>query len=149
MDYNNVSHRNLDRGGKVSSETRMRWDSTPHHKNHGQYEVITRILLTNEPRSYREAMAGAFRALKPHTEVFVAEPEALDAEVARLSPQLVVCSHASPTVKIEALGWVELYPGHGSLSTVSVGGQRSTVVGIELADLLRTIDRTEALARSG
>ena len=108
-----------------------------------------RILLTNEPRSYREAMAGAFRALKPHTEVFVAEPEALDAEVARLSPQLVVCSHASPTVKIEALGWVELYPGHGSLSTVSVGGQRSTVVGIELADLLRTIDRTEALARSG
>jgi len=107
-----------------------------------------RILITNEPRSYREAIAGAFRALKPNTQVFVAEPEALDNEVKRLRPQLVVCSHATPTVEVAALVWVELYPGHGSISTVSICGERSTVIGIELADLLSTIDRAEELANA-
>ncbi len=107
-----------------------------------------RILLTNEPRSYREAIAGAFRALKPNTEVFVAEPEALDAEVERLGPQLVVCSRVTPTVEVATLVWVELYPGHGSISTVSICGERSTVVGIELADLLSTIDLAKDLAKA-
>ena len=107
-----------------------------------------RILLTNEPRSYREAIAGTFRALKPNTQVFVAEPEELDAEVERLRPQLVVCSRATPTVEVTTLVWVELYPGHGSISTVSICGERSTVVGIELADLLSAIDRAENLAKA-
>jgi hypothetical protein len=107
-----------------------------------------RILLTNEPRSYREAIAGAFRALKPNIQVCVAEPEALDTEVKRLSPQLVVCSRATPTVEVGTLVWVELYPGHGSISTISICGERSTVVGIELADLLSTIGRAEDLAKA-
>ena len=107
-----------------------------------------RILLTNEPRSYREAIAGAIRALKPNTEVFVAGSEELDAEVKRLSPQLVVCSRATPTVELRSLVWVELYPGHGSISTVSIDGERSTVVGIELGDLLSTVDRAENLTKA-
>lgn len=37
-----------------------------------------RVLLTNEPRSYREIFAGAFRALRPHIEVITAEPEAME-----------------------------------------------------------------------
>lgn len=108
-----------------------------------------RILLTNEPRSYREAIAGALRAPKPNTEVFVAGSEELDDEVQRLSPQLVVCSRATPTVELRSLVWVELYPDHGSISTVSVDGERSTVAGIELAGLLSTIDRAEVLRARG
>ena len=108
-----------------------------------------RILLTNEPRSYREAIAGAIRAIKPNTEVFVAGPEELDAKVKHLSPQLVICSHATPTVELRSLVWVELYPDHGSISTVSIDGERSTVVGIDLVDLLSTVDRAEDLAKAG
>jgi hypothetical protein len=108
-----------------------------------------RILLTNEPRSYREAIASVIQALKPNTEVFVAEPEELDAEVQRLSPQLVVCSHATPTVELRSLVWVELYPDHGFISTVSIDGERSTVADIELVDLLSTVDRAEDLAKTG
>jgi hypothetical protein len=108
-----------------------------------------RILLTNEPRSYREAIAGAIRSIKPNTEVFVAGPEELDAKVKRLSPQLVICSHATPTVELRSLVWVELYPDHGSISTVSIDGERSAVVGIDLADLLSTVDRAEDLAKAG
>ena len=107
-----------------------------------------RILLTNEPRSYREAIASVFRALKPNTSVFVAEPEELDAEVQRLSPQLVFCSHVTPTVELRSPVWVELYPDHGSISTVSIEGERSTVADIELVDLLSTVDRAEDLAKA-
>ena len=107
-----------------------------------------RILLANEPRSYREAMAGAFRVLRPGAEVFVVDPERLDAEVRRLGPQLVICSRTTPTVETRSVSWVELYPEHGCVSVVSVGEECSTVVGIELADLLWIIDQTEGLAQA-
>ena len=105
-----------------------------------------RILLANEPRSYRETLAAAFRILKPNTEVFVTGPGELDGEVERLSPQLVICSRTTPTVEAQSLAWVELYPEYSSVSVVSVGGERSTIAWIELADLLSVIDRTESLA---
>ncbi len=107
-----------------------------------------RILLTNEPRSYREAIASVIRVLRPNTEVFVAGHEDLDAEVRRLGPQLVVCSQATPLVELRSLVWVELYPDHGSISTVSIDGERSTVADLELADLLVTVDRAEDLAKA-
>jgi hypothetical protein len=106
-----------------------------------------RILLANEPRSYRETLAAALRILKPNIEVFVVDPDELDAEVERLSPQVVICSRATPIVKARSLAWVELYPEHGSVSVVSVGGKGSTIAGIGLGDLLMVIERTETLAR--
>jgi hypothetical protein len=44
---------------------------------------------------------------------------------------------------------VELYPEYRSVSVISVGGEHSTISWIELADLLRVIDRTESLANEG
>ena len=108
-----------------------------------------RILLANEPRSYRETLAAAIRILKPNIEVFVVDPDELDSEVERLGPQLVICSRTTPTVEMQSLAWVELYPEYSSESVVSVGGERSTISWIELADLLRVIDRTESLTKEG
>ena len=108
-----------------------------------------RILLANEPRSYRETLAAAIRILKPNIEVFVVDPDELDSEVERLGPQLVICSRTTPTVEMQSLAWVELYPEYSSESVVSVGGERSTIAWIELADLLRIIDRVESLAKEG
>jgi hypothetical protein len=81
--------------------------------------------------------------------VFVAGSAELDAKVKRLSPQLVICSRAPPTVELRSLVWVELHPDHGSISTVSIDGERSTVVGIDLADLHSTVDRAEDLVKAG
>jgi hypothetical protein len=106
-----------------------------------------RILLANEPRAYRETLAAAFRLLRPNTSVFVCDPDKLNGEVERLRPHLVICSRTTPTVEAQSLSWVELYPEYSSVSVVSVGGERSTIAWIELADLLRVIDRTESLAR--
>ena len=108
-----------------------------------------RILLANEPRSYRETIAAALQALRPDDEVRTTEPEMIGYELENFSPQLVICSSLTPAIGTGALTWVELYPGHESLSTVSIGGNGSVIDEIELPDLLSIVDRTETLARAG
>ncbi len=108
-------------------------------------ESKPRILLANEPRSYRQAIACVLRELRPCLEVAETEPGALDRELRRSVPQLVICSHATPAVQGTAPAWVELYTDHGPLSSVAIGKERSTVPEIDLADILLIVDR--ALAR--
>ena len=81
----------------------------------------SRVLVACQMRSYREAIAAAFRVLRPDIEVFEAE-EDLDREVGRLDPDLVVCSQLTARVEARASNWVELYPRCGSLSVVNIGG---------------------------
>jgi hypothetical protein len=109
--------------------------------------MAIRVLLVNEPRSYREAIATAVRALGPAgVEVFLAEAEDLEREVNRLAPDLVVCSRLSEAVEERVLSWVELYPGHGSKSRIGVGPERTTVEEIELPELLSVVERAGKLA---
>src|SRR5439155_15198688 len=58
-----------------------------------------RILVANEPRSYREAIAGAVQVLRPHLAVITVEPEDLDEEVMCHNPGLVLCSRRSRVVE--------------------------------------------------
>jgi hypothetical protein len=110
---------------------------------------VTRVLVACELQSYREALAAAFRELRPDIEVFEAEMEDLDREVERLDPDLVVCSRLTARVEDHAASWVELYPDHEPRSVVSVLGARSTVEEIQLSDLLSIIDRTERALLNG
>lgn len=100
-----------------------------------------RILLANEPRSYRQAIACVLRDLRPGVEVDETEQAALDRGLRRSVPQLVICSRATPAVQGTAPAWVELYTDDGPLSSVAIGEERSTVPEIELADILRIVDR--------
>ena len=108
-----------------------------------------RILVACELQSYRQALAAAFRELRPDVEVFEAEMEDLDQEVERLGPHLVVCSKLTAQVEDRAPSWVELYPNHGSRSVVSVLGERSSVEELQLSDLLSIIDRTGGTPPNG
>jgi hypothetical protein len=109
-----------------------------------------RILVACELRSYREAIASAFRVLRPGVEVFEVEEEDLDREVERIVPDLVVCSTLSERVEGRVPNWVELYLECGSRSVVSLRGERSTVEEIELTDLLSIVDSTaQELVRQG
>jgi hypothetical protein len=101
-----------------------------------------RVLVACELKSYREAIASAFRVLLPGVEVFEVEEEDLDREVERLAPDLVVCSRLSQRVEVRVPYWVELYPGCGSWSVVSQRSERSTFEEIELSDLLSIVDST-------
>ena len=104
------------------------------------------VLLANEPRSYRDAMATALRVLRPRARVRAVEPDQLDGEVARHHPELVVCSELTPTVRAEALAWVLLYPDGARLAIRHVGDAEDTAGDLDLADLVDVVDRTEALA---
>ena len=108
-----------------------------------------RILVACEFKSYREAIAAAFRVLRPDVEVFEADEEDLDREVVRLSPELVVCSRLTTRVSANVHSWVELYPRCGSQSFVSVQGDRSTIEEIQLSDLLSILDEVAGMSARG
>ena len=105
-----------------------------------------RILIANEPRAYREAITAALRALRPHAEVILVEPDRLDGAVLRLAPDLVVCSRLTEAVRACPLAWVLLYPNGKSQAVISFAGQLTTVAGIDFEGLLALVDRTERLA---
>jgi hypothetical protein len=106
-----------------------------------------RILVANEPRSYREVIGAALQALKPNVEVLTIGPEQLDREVERSVPDLVLCSRLTPTVEDEVPAWVELYPNGEPLVAMSIDGLRMTAIDdIGLDNLLWIVDRAEVLA---
>ncbi len=106
-----------------------------------------RILIANEPRSYREVIAAALRALRPQMEVIAVEPVMLDGEVINHNPHLVVCSEFSAVVQRHALAWVMLYPGGAGWATICIAQECVTVEHIELDRLIEVIDQTEHLAQ--
>jgi hypothetical protein len=100
-----------------------------------------RVLLANEPRSYRESIAAVFRQLRPGLQVKVVEPEALESNVTRFDPDVAVCSRVTDTVRERVPVWVELYPEHAAHSVASEGGRRTEFDEIQLLDLLGILDR--------
>ncbi len=102
-----------------------------------------RILLANEPRSYREAFADAFRALRPHVEVITVEPEAIEEEVLRLRPDVVVCSRTTPAIRTAASSWMEVLVENEALlvRTSETGQFYDLNPGFET--LLAFVDRSE------
>lgn len=108
-----------------------------------------RILVSNELRSYGEAVSVALRILCPGADVFEVEHQYLTREVRRLRPDLVVCSRASDVVREHVSSWVELYPDCGSLSEVCIDGECSTVENLELSDLLEIVRGAEHAVHQG
>ena len=100
-----------------------------------------RVLIANEPRAYREVLGATLSALRPHIEFVVAEPPALDTVLKRDSPDMVVCSHVTPSVEKGVPIWIDLYPDGEAWAVICIRGRRSTRTGIELDDLLRILDR--------
>jgi hypothetical protein len=105
-----------------------------------------RILVANEPRSYREVIAAAVHELRPHAEVITVEPADLDREVVHLEPHLVLCSRLTEVVETRTLAWVLLYPDGEARAVISIAGQRRTVANFAFCSLLSIVDQTEQLA---
>ena len=104
------------------------------------------VVVANEPRTYRDVMAAAFRSLRPHLEVTAVEPDELDAHLARHAPQVVVYSRASEAVQAGTFAWVLLYPDGANRATISIAGRRTSVADIQFEDLLGVLDQAWGLA---
>ena len=107
-----------------------------------------RVVVANEPRAYREAIATVFQALRPLVVVIDVEPVHLDQEVLDRTPQLVICSWLTETVRARSLSWVVLYPDGNSRAVINVAGEQTTVTDIEFDRLLSVVDQTGHLTRS-
>ncbi len=99
-----------------------------------------------EPRSYREVIGEAIRGLRPHLEVVIVEPDALEPEMARLDPDLVICSRPSVAATNGSPAWIEFRPYDQPTATIYVGSRRFELEEVELEDLLSVVDETERLA---
>ena len=87
--------------------------------------VQTRVLVAfgDEHRAYREVIAADVRLLRPHTEVSTAVTTDLEAKIALLDPQVVVCGvpgRPDPGSGF-VTAWVELPAGVGRPARVRVG----------------------------
>ncbi len=102
--------------------------------------------MANEPRAYREGVAAVIGQLRPAVEIEIVEPNALDDSIVRFSPDMVICSKATETLKGRVRVWVELYPENGALSVANIGGRRMEYAEIQLPDLLSIVDKAEELA---
>jgi hypothetical protein len=108
-----------------------------------------RVLLANEPRSYRESIAAVFRKLRPGLQVKVVEPEALESNVVRFVPDVAICSRVTCAVRERVPVWVELYPEHAAHSVASEGGSRTEFAEIQLFDLIGILDRAAGTDQGG
>ena len=106
-----------------------------------QRQAPLRVLLANEPRSYRESIAAVFRQLRPGLQVKVVEPDALESSVACFDPDVAICSRVTGAVIERVPVWVELYPEQAARSVASEGGRRTEFAEIQLGDLLGILDR--------
>jgi hypothetical protein len=97
---------------------------------------LRRILVANELTSYRQSIAIVIGELHPNVEVLEVHPETLDREVARVGPDLVICSRVTTVVEERVANWIELYPECSPFSTFCIDGERSAMGDVQLSDLL-------------
>ena len=108
-----------------------------------------RVLLANEPRSYRQVFAGALHALRPQVEVIMVEPNAVEGEAPRLRPDAVVCSRTTPALRTAVGVWMEVRLEKGALlvRTSDTGPSQDPNPGLEI--LLDFVDRSEEAREAG
>ncbi|CAA9457625.1 MAG: hypothetical protein AVDCRST_MAG25-337 [uncultured Rubrobacteraceae bacterium] len=108
-----------------------------------------RILISVEPRAYRETIGDALQILRPCVEVTVVEPVDLLGEISRLEPALVICSVPETTeAGYGRFGWVEYRPYERPEARIILEGRCSEVEAVELADLLSVVDYCTAVAKT-
>lgn len=98
------------------------------------------VLVANEPRAYREAVAFTLTKLRPRARVIQAEPAAIEAALLRERPHVAIGSRFVPGLDA-VLAWAILSPDSRGASIISAGGARSTHAEISFDDLLALVDQ--------
>ena len=115
-------------------------------------EVCLRILIAYEEshRLYGYALESAIKMHRPHLVVEIAdEPEALEAEVERLDPHLVISNRLNTVDPGGRAAWYKLSHEPDEESDICLDRETSGLTNPGLEELLRIIDETEELVRSG
>lgn len=116
---------------------------------------MVRVLITVEPRMYREAIALAVQHHRPDAEVMMVAEAALDGQVDGFAPHVLVRNDGHGAAFPEkllgsAVCRVDVLYTDSMAARVSVGDRSFTLDDASMEDLLSLVDEAEGLAsRSG
>jgi len=110
-----------------------------------------KVLISYEEShlSYRDVVADVIRELRPNTEVRTVYLRALEDELVRVDPHLVICSRPNTVDPGGRTAWVTLAPEPYDASVVCIAGQRRVLDNPGLGVLLEIVDETAELVRDG
>ena len=114
---------------------------------------MVRVLVTVEPRMYREAIALALQRARPHSEVMLAPEDVLDGQVGEFAPHVLVRNDSDREMLEGQLGSVvlrvEVLYTDGMAALISMGGRSYKIKDASMDDLLSHVDEVEEGLVSG
>jgi hypothetical protein len=110
---------------------------------------VVRVLVTVEPRMYREAIALAVQRNRPEAEVMLVPEEVMDGQVKEFAPHVLVRNDFDRAVPegllISVVCRMEVLYTDGMAARVSVGDRSYTIEDATMEDLLALVDEAEDL----
>ena len=110
---------------------------------------MVRVLVTLEPRMYREAIALAVHRNRPEAEVLLVPDEVMDGQVMDFAPHVLVRNDSDRAVPEGLLGSavcrMEILYTDGMTARVEAGGRSYTIENASMEDLLSLVDEAEGL----
>ena len=110
---------------------------------------MVRVLVTVEPRMYREAIALYVQRNRPEAEVMIVPEEVLDGQVKDFAPHMLVRNDSDRAIPEGLLSSVvcriEVLYTDGMAARVSVGASSYTIEDASMEDLLSLVDEAESL----
>jgi hypothetical protein len=115
----------------------------------GEGSLHVLVLVSIEPHAYKDAIGVVIRDLRPHLEVRIIEPEDLEAEVARLDPEVVIGGLPEAATAGARFAWAEFRPYDEPAARIRVGARCWELRDVSLEDLLFVMDEAERIAWTG
>jgi hypothetical protein len=110
---------------------------------------MVRVLVTVEPRIYREAIALAVQRNRPDAEVMLVPEEVLDGQVEDFAPHVLVRNDSGGVAPEELLGSVVCCRGvlytDGMAASFGIDGRSYTIEDARLEDLRSLLEEAEKL----
>jgi len=110
---------------------------------------MVRVLVTVEPRMYREAIALYVQRNRPEAEVMLVPEEVLDGQVKDFAPHVLVRNDSDRAIPEGLLSSVvcriDVLYTDGMAARVSVGASSYTIEDASMEDLLSLVDEAESL----
>ena len=110
---------------------------------------MVRVLVTVEPRMYREAIAIAVHRNRPEAKVMLVAEEGVDGQVKDFAPHVLVRNDSDRVVPEGLLGSVvcrmEVLYTDSMAARVSVGDRSYRIEDATMEDLLSLVDEAEEL----
>ena len=117
--------------------------------SHTRGAKTVRVLVTVEPRMYREAIALAVQRSRPNAKVMLVPEEVLDGQMEDFAPHVLVRNDFDRAIPEGLLGSVvcrmEVLYTDGMAARISVGDSSHTIEDATMEDLLALVDEAEDL----